>query len=373
MRRNLFLPALALSLGLLASSSPDVGAGIAQAESCDGDFHLVKRFTKGRKTGVASPVVSGDSLWLLQTFVDKQRDFRAFVKRWDGSDWSRVRVPNPEEGSYYFTSLDVTPDGNVWLAGRHETDQTAPVVLRWDGERWETTSMPPFALSSSVVSIDMWSAQEGWAVGEYEVDQTYRTLTLRWTGGAWVQVDSPGRRNAGLTSVSMGAPDDVWAIGSAKRPVAIRWDGEGWTRFPLPERKDRYLRLSDVDAVSPTEAWIAGAWERRRSASAVLSWDGSEWTNVPVKDRKGYDWLTGIDSGTGAWSVGERRTRSGVFPVALRRMGSSWVKAGADNPGRGGHLTDLFTTTEGTAWATGRASSRKLGLFGVLQKACLPS
>jgi hypothetical protein len=371
-RRPGSLP-LVLILTLLATAFPEFANGTSAEDAlCDGNFHVFKKFTRGRRTAVHNPTISGSDLWLVQTFTDKQREYRAQLKRWDGTTWTTIAVPQPSQGSYYFTSLDVTDADSAWLAGWHETGSTErAVVLRWNGDAWEETAVPEFEHDSPLFDLDMLSSDEGWAVGEYELEENLRALTLRWNGDAWEHVDSPGKSFGSLTAVSVGASDDVWALGQANKPLSIHWDGAVWTKYSLPPEEARYLQPIEVHTVTSDEAWAVGAWERRRSRSALVRWDGSGWSDVSVKNFRGYDWLTSVDvaAGTG-WIVGERRAKNGVFPTALRREGSSWTPIQADNPGRGGHLDDVVAVEDGSAWSTGRASSRRLGLFGVLQRAC---
>jgi hypothetical protein len=358
-------------LFVFAAYSQIAAAQPADEVPCDGDFHVVEKFTRGRNTAASSPVVGESDLWILQSFVDKERSYRALLKKWDGSSWTTIKVPEPEEGSYYFVALDVTDDGSAWLAGwQSDVATERAVVLRWDGQDWEETPMPELQLVSFVFDLDMLAANEGWAVGEYEIDESRRALTVRWNGVAWELMETPGKGYNSLEAVSAAASNDVWAVGDAINPLAIHWDGATWTKYPLPRKKQRYLGTYEVETVSPTEAWIVGTWERGGYRSAIVAWNGSRWSDVRVKNFPGVDWLIDVDVGSSKWVIGESRTRDAVLPTALRREDGDWVPIGAENPGRGGHFTDVVATNDGGAWATGRASSRKLGLYGVLQRAC---
>jgi len=366
---------LALVIILSAATTlPESATGATVQEvPCDGDFHVVKKFTRGRRTGVFSPTISGTDLWLFQTFTDKEGEYRAQLKKWDGSLWTTIAVPRPAQGFYYPTSLDVTEDQSVWLAGWHQTSAAEKaLVLRWKAQSWEETPVPEFEHGSPLVDLDMLSPDEGWAVGEYELGENRRPLTLRWNGEAWEHVDAPGTSSATLNAVSAAASDDVWAVGRAGDPLAIHWDGAAWVEHALPPVEDRFLHPLGVHAASSDEAWTVGAWEGDRSRSAVIAWDGATWSDEPVRDFRGHDSLTSVDEAAGVgWIVGGRRSNSGTFPIALRLGAGGWNRIEAENPGRGGHLIDVEAAQDGSAWGTGRASSRRLGLFGVLQKACM--
>jgi hypothetical protein len=362
---------LAISLLIVVTAASHGAATPAEEVPCDGDFHVVEKFTRGRRTAASGLEVAGSDLWILQSFTDKEHSHRMLLKKWDGSSWTTIPVPEPEEGSYYFVALDVADDGSAWLAGtQSDIPRERAVVLRWDGRDWEETRMPEFPLTSFVFDLDMLSANEGWAVGEYEINESRRALAVRWNGVAWEQMETPLEGYASLEAVSAAASNDVWTVGDAINPLTLHWDGATWTKYRLPRSKERSLGTYEVETVSPTEAWIVGTWERRRYRSAIVAWDGSRWSNVAVKNFKGQDWLIDVDVGSSKWIVGEARTRDATFPAALRREDGDWVEIGSDNPGRGGHFTNVVGTDDG-AWATGRASSRKLGLYGVLQRACV--
>jgi hypothetical protein len=368
-KRAALLAMVALIAGLIPAQA---ATRIPPDATCDHNFYLVRRFTTGRKTSVQEPTVADGKLWLLLAYVNKSGESRQQLRIWDGSRWTTEDVPRPDEGAYFISGLDATEDGVAWLAGAHQTNETRPLVLRWDGTTWETTSVPDLGPDAPLLDIDMWSAEEGWAVGHNEVDEAEWNLTFRWNGQAWQYVDSPSRGQFNeLRAVSMASPADVWAIGlGGVRRTAVRWDGSAWSRHPLPQLEDHILSPSDVDAVREKRAWIAGTWDGRRALGALLAWDGEGWTRALEKRSSGFTFFHGVDVEPGGWIVGENRSRGGVRPVALRRSSDGWLTVSADNPGRGGHLNGVVNAG-GEAWATGRASSQKRGLYGTLQRACV--
>ena len=224
MRRLAWIAALAALLSTMpARAMQDIPPDVP----CDGGFHLMKRFTRGRKTSVTEPTFADDKLWLLLGFIDGNGVWRNELAIWDGTIWTTEDVPQPQEGEYTISALDVTDDGVAWLAGSHQTDDNRPLVLKWDGSTWETTVVPTFGPDAPLLDIDMWSSEEGWAVGHNEVDQEEWTLTLRWNGAAWQHVDSPGKGSfSELRAVAMASPTDVWAAGIGGRPrIATHWNG----------------------------------------------------------------------------------------------------------------------------------------------------
>ncbi|MDQ3878027.1 MAG: hypothetical protein M3290_06725 [Actinomycetota bacterium] len=351
----------AVSVAAAAQTSPSV--------RCDGSFHLTRRFTRGRNTFVQEPAYAAGKLWLIENYFDHTGDLRQSLKSWDGMTWSTEPIPRPQDGQYYIRALDVTDDGVAWLAGSHQAAETRAIVLRWDGTSWQSTAVPALGPDSSLADIDMWSSQDGWAVGHYEAGEQESALTLRWNGSAWQHVDSPGNGAGELRSVSIASQDDVWAVPiGGRRRATIRWDGTTWTRYDLPRSRGRILQPFDVDAVRANRAWISGWWERRRTVGAVLAWDGSRWSARRSVNRRGLTFLLAIDGGPGGWAVGETRTKKDRSPVALRKVGGRWERTAVDD-GVQRHLNGVVDVA-GTAWATGGGASKKQGLYGVLAEAC---
>lgn len=325
---------------------------------CDEKFHLVNRFTRAKRTNVFSPAVSSEHLYVLETAsVSGVLDNPALLRRWDGNTWERIPLPTPEEGRYFITALDVDDRDVLWAAGRHDTAAgDYSLVLTWDGQDWERIPSPQTRVTS-VSDIEMWNSDYGWIVGLHMTGRNEEEpLALRWEGGEWELVEGLPDHDydPGLKAVSISNPDEVWAIGVG----AYQWDGSSWT-----ERGSVRMYTYDVEAADGG-VWIAGG-------RFVLSWDGSSWQKESIPKEPGSGGLFSIDGGSKGWGVGRVRNLRGTTALASRRGVSGWTTRKVELVGRGGQLTDLVVTADGTAWATGQASSRR-GLFGVLHKACSP-
>jgi carboxypeptidase family protein len=175
-----------------------------------------------------------------------------------------------------------------------------------------------------------------WAVGS----GAGRTLTEHSDGGGFTVVPSPnapGRTNV-LENVDGVASDDVWAVGHAtvndffgSRSLTLHWDGSGWSRVRSPNKGTEEDRndLSDVAAISPTDAWAVGRfWTLSGSSRALtLHWDGSRWQ--AVRNPCGYS-LDGVFalSSLNVWAVGSQSScrwdgrRWTAHPVATAPNGT---------------------------------------------------
>ena len=143
--------------------------------------------------------------------------------------------------------------------------------------------------------------------------------------GAWEVVSSPtADTSSELVAVSADSPTDAWAVGwtspsqAFEEPLAEHWDGVSWTIVPTPLPPPGYAaQLTSVVALSPVDAWIAGA-------SGVEHWDGMSWTNELLPPRTRPLSVGAIPGTSELWVVGERVRPNGSRPYAARWDGTSF-------------------------------------------------
>jgi hypothetical protein len=342
-------------------------------ETCDGNLHIFRKFRRGRQSAVGDPTLVGNDLWILHSYRDGEGQWHRYLKKWDGVTWSRIALPTADQGEYFFTAMDVTQDGAVWLAGWRQGHTTEnferEVIFRWSNGTWEEMDTPDFPYDSPLWDIEIASPTEGWAVGEYEIEGGLDALTMRWDGQTWTRETAPDLDSFdSFRRVSIASTNDVWAVGGSS---SFRWNGSEWTKVRLPKFNGGF-GASDVDAESLTEAWAVGFGEpgccpRNR----MVRWNGEGWIKVPTPNPKGVDYLTTIDvEGTAGWSVGQTYVRNiGLRPLARFWDGSEWSWARVERGAApNSYLRGVVTASDGSAWATGAYSwSRE---HGVLQHAC---
>jgi len=187
--------------------------------------------------GMTSPSLESSGIW-----------------RFDGREFSFVvGLPNP----YCFSSY-VRSENEIWLGG---CDENGMCLYRWDGERW--TKYVPVGkenhASELILGIDMLSQDEGWAIADFEDYQLayhdqhpYYPLRftgscfLHWDGKEWRVVPSPP---VYLLSIDMLSPDEGWAVGNDN---ILHWDGREWRVVPSPV----FSAPIYIDMLSPNEGWI---------------------------------------------------------------------------------------------------------------------
>lgn len=364
---------LVLSLAVLTQGLWGVASNAAL--SCDGDFHLARRFDFGRETSLEDVTVAETGeVWALGSYR-AGGEYQTLVLNRTADGWQQVPFADPEGAPFDGTGIDVDETGAVWLSGfRFEEDLIeSSAVLRYDGTDWSDIPTPDFPFDSPLWDIEVISPNDVWAVGAFEHPETQNeeTLALHYDGGSFTQVSTPSPGfGAALGNLDATSPVDVWAVGdSDRRELALHWDGSGWTERRLPDLRNLSTLLS-IAAHVDGRAWVVGLGDRYKLRSKLLEWEGSAWKKIRIPNPDGHDFLAGIDiRGSIGWAVGERRAvKSNDFALAWN--GTTWTRARASDPGESSALSKVAIDADGIAWAVGYFYVSEGDTKGMLQKAC---
>jgi hypothetical protein len=202
------------------------------------------------------------------------------------TDWPRF--PSPTTAA--LISIDMLSATDGWAVGAEGT------IIRWDGSAWTTVPSPT---RSTLTAVAMVAATDGWAGGGrigcqgrcWSVNEV-----LRWDGQAWTIAvtyeDSEFGSGTGrvwqLTSMAMTSSTDGWTAGTG---VFLHWDGHAWTRLSVP------ITAVDVDMLSAADGWVVGP------DGTTARWDGSVWTVVPSPTLMSLHSIAML-SPTDGWAVG---------------------------------------------------------------------
>lgn len=286
--------------------------------------------------GTSLLAVSGSSptdVWAVGTKMIPNNLSRTFATHWDGTAWTIVPTPNagsPRTG--VLSGVVAVAADDAWAVGS-TSGQGGPertLVLHWDGSEWSVIPSPnkgPWP--NGLADVSAVSPDDLWAVGSWRTKAfVSRSLAIHWDGSAWHRVPSPspGTKDVVLSGISAVASDDVWTVGiRGLRGLAERWDGSAWTVVPVPNPSAN-AGLSDVAAVSGTDAWAVGSWVdlgQRRVATQVQRWNGSGWGLTPTQHVGTSDnGLAAVDAvPTRQWTVGYRFAPGGlrILPLVLER------------------------------------------------------
>jgi len=317
----------------LAAVGPNDVWAVGYVRSSWGVETLVLRWDGKRWKRVPSPNPSDDQNWLLAVDgtsakdvwavgyeLDEDRRHRMLVLHWNGARWRVVPTPGVgEELESTLVDVEALSPTDVWAVGTATgwplTGRT--LTLHWDGQRWTRVESPnpsTEGLGSNLVGVAASSADEVWAVGDYDPSGTFgmQPLAERWDGASWSVVPTPAvPEDAMLGSLGIAAADDVWAVGyrtvdGLPQPLAERWDGESWRAVKTPVFDGVEATFNDVVVRGRDDVWVIGTKGR---GTLIAHWDGSSWTLVPGVEPGQF--VTSIaaateEPGTGClWAVGQ--------------------------------------------------------------------
>lgn len=177
-----------------------------------------------------------------------------------------------------------------------------------------------------------------------------------------------------LSSLSMGAPNDGWAVGTGYgsghvfAPLLLHYTGRSWERNTDVTNTDLQARragLQHVFMVSSSEGWAVGNLDwaspktENTSAAFILHFQGGHWHLQGTFDGTLQSlWMT---SATDGWAAGSQGIEIGTT-FLLHYDGQSWTPVSA--PGAG--LSDLVMTSPSNGWAIGFAAGTYIGQFSSL-------
>ncbi len=191
--------------------------------------------------------------------------------------------------------------------------------------------------------------------------------------GDWRTVPVPGDKlypggYGAVTDVETVSPTEAWAISddgyeSHNEAHIYHWGGQRWSEvpFPTPNMGDpawEFWELDDIEVVSPTEAWVVGykvmAPDLHYTTRPIVGlWNGTRWRIVPtglwVRGRLSA--LTSEPGSSRLLAVGSRDVPGGrETTLIVRWNGRAWHRVPSPDPGVGSGFADVVV-----------AGSRRLG------------
>ncbi|MFI0354319.1 WD40/YVTN/BNR-like repeat-containing protein [Actinomadura sp. 9N407] len=195
------------------------------------------------------------------------------IARWDGTTWTNAPAPPPDPSHIGagFQGIAAAPGRAIAVGGAYDrvAGTEVPLIQHWNGTSWERADPDT---DGYVLTDVTFIGEEAWAVGHgLPWGGPSGPVALHWSANTWRPASLPSITKGKLLAVSGTAPDDLWAVGAADRAgLIMHYDGHTWTRVPSPTTR---FPLSDVVALSPSEAWAVGR-------DRVLHWNGRKWSNT---------------------------------------------------------------------------------------------
>lgn len=297
-------------------------------------------------------------------------------EHWDGNAWSVVASSPLGIAS----GVTCVASNDCWAVGSRYNSQNPPLIQHWDGQSWIVTSnVPAVGDWSDLKSVTCTSASNCWAVGQYhDLQAGLLTLIEHWNGSAWQIVPSPNgslsavnkylsSRNNTLSGVACASESQCWAVGSFENNVGYttmteQWDGTSWTVVPSAaitaasanEKGPEYAVLTSVTCPSTLECWAVGYSATPDEAAVEDSqplfehWIGGAWHVVPSPtlanvsnlnpaiNSYAWNYLFSVtcSSATQCWAVGYSRTDPGYGPAQTlieQWNGAAWAPVTSPN------------------------------------------
>lgn len=297
----------------------------------------------------------------------------ALTKHWDGSGWTIVASEHPGEDSFLWGVAALSPT-DAWAVGQMLGGATdLPMAEHWDGTSWQLVPIKGGPGLGRLNAVSAAGPDDVWMVGEGFTGPrgTAQRFIAHWDGTSIhrVKAGSLSRGvSSNLTSVTVLAEDDVWAVGTRGRggsdlSLIEHYDGTAWSVVPGYPVGGASAMLSSVDAIAADSVWAVG-WDvvdGDPSYSAFAEhWNGTEWTTTDAL-RPGYSsLLTGVSAvasddvwAVGSWVAGEQDRRE--LPLIEHWDGQVWtiVAPGSDQGSRSATLSSISMSSASDGLAVG--------------------
>ena len=228
-----------------------------------------------------------------------------YLRRSSGGRWSMGTLPGARRGSVLIIdSVETLSRTDVWALGVRVDPQfkSVPYAARFNGRQWTTVRVPG---SGPISQVSVISPRDIWAVAGGTPPLAGRTPTpsrvLHWNGVAWramaVQPRLP--RHASLTAILAKGGSDIWVGGSVLNSrrgtceLARHWNGRTWiSASPRAAASPGAYAITSLtpapgggiwalstDFDGPARVWrySDGTW----SAPTRLPWDLYRFESVP--------------------------------------------------------------------------------------------
>jgi hypothetical protein len=299
-----------------------------------------------------------------------------------GNVWSVVNSPNVTTGLFATNALlgvAAGSDTDVWAVGFEnktgfDPGGDRPLIEHWNGTSWSVSLVGTQNAELTSVSTD--SANDAWAVGNVESNQTL--LAEHWNGSVWNAVPMPmptGAISARVEGVTALSPGNAWAVGTFTTneltlSLIEHWDGTRWSAVPdVPRQVSVANELRAITAISANDIWAVGQFDQggvSPQAQLLLHWDGAGWSLsrsavIAAGESNASPVAVTAASSTDVWAVGgaDVTGRDGVTsqrPFAIHWNGVQWTEAATPapaTPSAAFAFTAVAALSRNDVWAVG--------------------
>ena len=364
--------------GMLAAT-PQARATAAAATSTFSGADLYGVSCTGRKECTATGLAA----------TRTGKNYKPLAERWNGTTWTVQTTPTTNSGGYLGAALSAgvscTSSTACMAAGFSYTAKASRLLGEgWNGRTWTIQPDSTPAVAGDPAGIACTWAKDCTAVGSRSSGMT---LAEHWNGRRWSAVTT--KHTGALLGASCPATGNCTAAGwnNAGKALAAHWNGKAWSD-ESPADPQPLSPLFGVSCPATSFCMAVGSGGTESSSSYSMAplaeqWTGGKWAALTVPDpysSTDYAELNSVSctSATNCMAVGDDINAGGTTDatVAAQWDGSTWTilstpspatlsalysvsctsstfcsAVGASMPSRGGKVTPVAETWNGSTWS----------------------
>ncbi len=225
------------------------------------------------------------------------------------------------------------------------------VALHYTGGQWQRINMPAMSLVIGA-KVRMTSSGDGWMLidnGKSHITpytSKYAYTLLHYQNGAWTPVpltfDASGSDL--FWDIAAMTPDDCWIVGygsASDDTFAVAHYHQGvWTKWSGPQLGVTYAGLYSITMTGPNDVWVAGTYPYHdangdHTGPLVAHYDGAKWTrehmgNVPGQLNEIFSTTIAAQSPNDVWMFSALGGGSYSFVAHERNGAWTWAQAPAN-------------------------------------------
>lgn len=257
-------------------------------------------------------MISATEGWAVGSYHDLNNNLFGLILHYTGGRW----MPQMSLANANLSGLAMLSASNGWAIGANNYQQG--ILLHYTGGAWNTVPLAALSLDHIVMT----SPTDGWIVGR---SQGNNYVAWHYDGNTWTQVTIPGM--GVLTQIAMDSASDGWVVGykvtsggarsalaadgsGAPGPtVFAHYDGKTWTDV-LTFAQDTDTIVTSLSLDAPDDGWAVGTFTHPGSHilthTLYLHYTGGWWKQVAGPDDVNADTLTVVMlSASDGWAVSD--------------------------------------------------------------------